>query len=100
MSNLRYAYYPGCSLESSAKEYDASVRLVFKHLGVELVEIERWNCCGATPAGQDELLAYALAARNLAWAEERKLKPCEMIVNCASRSTHSCPKASSRGTLR
>ena len=80
MSNLRYAYYPGCSLESSAKEYDTSVRLVFKHLDIELVEIEGWNCCGATPAGQDELLAYALAARNLAWAEERKLN---VVVPCS-----------------
>ena len=63
MESLRYAYYPGCSLGSSAKEYDLSLRAVFQRLGVELVDIEGWNCCGATPATQDELLAYSLSAR-------------------------------------
>ena len=80
MTELRYAYYPGCSLGSSAKEYDRSLRAVFDTLGVELVDIENWNCCGATPAGQDELLAYSLAARNLAWAEERKL---DVVAPCS-----------------
>jgi len=80
MAKLRYAYYPGCSLSTSAREYDLSVRAVFEHLDVELIEIEQWNCCGATPAGQDELLATALAARNLAWAEERGL---DVVVPCS-----------------
>jgi heterodisulfide reductase subunit B len=80
MTTLRYAYYPGCSLESSAKEYDTSTRAVCDLLGVELVDIEDWNCCGATPAGQDELLAHSLSARNLAWAEERGL---DVIAPCS-----------------
>ena len=80
MTTLRYAYYPGCSLESSAKEYDHSVRAVCERLGVELVDIEDWNCCGATPAGQDELLAHSLSARNLAWAEARGL---DVIAPCS-----------------
>ena len=79
---MKYAYYPGCSLESSAKEYDLSVRAVFEKLGIELVEIEDWNCCGATPGGAtDEVTATALAARNLAWAEERGL---EVMAPCSA----------------
>jgi len=76
----QYAYYPGCSLGSSAREYDTSLRAVFKLLGVELIEIEGWTCCGATPAGHDPLLAGALAARNLAWAEARGL---DVVAPCS-----------------
>jgi heterodisulfide reductase subunit B2 len=79
---MKYAYYPGCSLESSAKEYDLSLRAVYQQLGIELVEIEDWNCCGATPGGStDKVTATALIARNLAWAEERGL---EILAPCSA----------------
>lgn len=90
---MRYAYYPGCSLESSAKEYDMSLRAVFEHLGIELEEIDDWNCCGATPgAATDKVTATALAARNLAWAEERGL---EVVVPCSAcyKNLHKADKA-------
>jgi heterodisulfide reductase subunit B len=67
---MKYAYYPGCSLEASAIEYDTSARAVFRALGSELVEIPDWNCCGSSPAqAVDYLLSLALPARNLALAE-------------------------------
>lgn len=67
----RVAYYQGCSLEGLASEFDASTRLVCEALGVELVEIPDWNCCGSSPAhSYDSLLSAALAGRNLAIAEE------------------------------
>lgn len=77
-----YSYYPGCSLESTACEYDASVRAVFKALGVELREIEDWNCCGASSAHSvDPFLALALPARNLALAQEAGL---DVVMPCAA----------------
>ena len=67
---MKYAYFPGCSLESTAKEYDLSGRLVMRELGVELEEIKDWNCCGASAAEiTSHLLALVLPARNLALAE-------------------------------
>ena len=48
MKKLRYSYYPGCSLEATAKEYDRSIREVVDILDVELVELKDWNCCGAS----------------------------------------------------
>ena len=67
---MKYAYYPGCSLEASAVEYDVSARGVFRALGSELVDIPDWNCCGSSPAqAVDYLLSLALPARNLALAE-------------------------------
>lgn len=64
---MRYAYYPGCSLLSGAKEYDRSLRLTFAQLGIELVELEDWNCCGAVHAEGPGIVE--LPGRNLALAE-------------------------------
>ena len=70
-----YAYFPGCSLEKMAHSYHASALETSKALGVELQELEDWNCCGATAYFHvDELLAYTLCARNLAMAEKQKLQ--------------------------
>lgn len=70
----RYAYYPGCSLETMAASYHVSSIEVAHRLGVELEELEDWNCCGATAYSKvDELLATVLCARNLALAEKRGL---------------------------
>lgn len=67
---LSYSYYPGCSLHASAKEYDESTRGLFKALGIGLVEVPDWLCCGATPAHNvDELLSLSLCAKNLALAD-------------------------------
>jgi heterodisulfide reductase subunit B len=68
----RYAYYPGCSLLHTAAAYDVSTRAVTSALGMNLEEIEDWNCCGATEYGAlDRAAAYALVARNLALAEKQ-----------------------------
>jgi heterodisulfide reductase subunit B2 len=68
---MKYACFPGCSLEYTAKPYDRSVREVFKALQIPLEEIEDWNCCGATMyMSQDNLTAYSVSARNLAIAQK------------------------------
>jgi len=81
----RVAYYQGCSLEGLAHEYDLSTRAVCEALGIELVEIPDWNCCGSTPAHScDPLLSAALAGRNLAIAAglgcETVMSPCPGCV--------------------
>ncbi|RJX19331.1 MAG: heterodisulfide reductase subunit B [Ammonifex sp.] len=79
---MKIGYYPGCSLQSSAKEYDRATRLVARHLGIQLHDINDWNCCGATAAhSMDHFLAAALPARNLIIAEEMGL---DVTVPCAA----------------
>lgn len=78
---MQIGYYPGCSLESSAKEFDLSIRAVLKEMGISLQEIPDWNCCGASPAHSiNEELSLALPYRNLVQAEEaglgKILSPC------------------------
>jgi len=79
---VKFAYYPGCSLEKTQRGYDESVREVFKALGQELVEIDDWNCCGATVyMSVTETVSLAVSARNLALAERMGL---EILAPCSS----------------
>ncbi len=80
-----YIFYPGCSMESSAKAYYDSVIAVCKLLGIGLKEIEDWNCCGATEyLSLDLTPAYALIARNLALAEEQANGSKSIIAPCSA----------------
>jgi heterodisulfide reductase subunit B len=67
---VKYAYFPGCSLESTAWDYDRSTRAVCRQLGIELEEIPNWVCCGSTPAhSSNASLAVALPVLNLQKAQ-------------------------------
>jgi len=69
---MKYGYYPGCSLEKNARAYHDSTMAVAKPLGLEFVEVEDWNCCGATEyIAIEKVPAYALVSRNLALAAEQ-----------------------------
>jgi heterodisulfide reductase subunit B2 len=79
---VKYAYYPGCSLECTAAAYDVSVRAVAEAFHVNLCEVDDWNCCGATEYfSQDELTACSVIARNLALVD-KKLD--QLIAPCAA----------------
>lgn len=91
---MRYAYYPGCSLQTSAKEYDLSLKAVCNRLDIELVELKDWNCCGATPAYTvDPLLAMGLSARNLALAEAKGLSVIVAPCTACYKNLHKVGKA-------
>ena len=81
---MTYVYYPGCSLEGSAREYDLSTRALMGALGVDLVELEDWTCCGASAANAvSRNLALALPARNLALAEKASGRR-DILVPCSA----------------
>jgi heterodisulfide reductase subunit B len=78
----KYAYFPGCSLEKLALSYHKSSIESTKKLGIELRELDDWNCCGATTYFHvDQLLAYTLVARNLAIAEREGL---DLVAPCSA----------------
>jgi heterodisulfide reductase subunit B len=69
---MRYAYYPGCTVGGLARPYEMSIKAIAGPLGIELEEIEDWNCCGATEYfAINKSAAYALVARNLALAAKQ-----------------------------
>ena len=83
---MEFSYYPGCSLHATGIEYDESARAVFNALGVKLVEIEDWVCCGASSAHSVSAeLAVNLPAINIALAQEAGhgdlLAPCAACFN-------------------
>jgi heterodisulfide reductase subunit B len=87
MIGMDIAYYPGCSLHGIAREYGRSAALVCGRLGIRLLEIDDWNCCGATAAHSlDHELTLGLSARNLSIVNrmglDRVVTPC---AGCFSR---------------
>ena len=63
----RLAFFPGCSLATSAKENYDSLRSFCLQIGYELHEVQDWNCCGTSSAhAVNSDLAFELACRNLA----------------------------------
>jgi heterodisulfide reductase subunit B len=89
---VKYTYYPGCSLKGTGKHYDESIRSVFSTLDIELVELEDWNCCGATAyMSVDEKKAFALVARNLSIAAKSDrdiLAPCSACYLALIKTQH------------
>ncbi len=79
---MNVSYYPGCSLDGTAREYGESVEAVFKTLGIELQELPDWSCCGSSSAHvSNDKLSVSLAARNLHIAEKVGL---DLVVPCAA----------------
>lgn len=80
---MELAYYPGCSLKSSPAIYDHQAKLVLGELGIRLVEIPDWSCCGATSAGKtDDFLSIAMPARNLGIVDN--MEHSEMVIPCSA----------------
>ena len=85
-------YYPGCTLLTKARGYDASGRAVAKALGLDLEELQDWNCCGATfPLVVDNLLAMTGPTRVLVEARahgERVATLCAICYNVLKRTNY------------
>ena len=78
---MKYSYYPGCSLHTTAKEFDISTKVVMEELGIELRELEDWSCCGGSvAAGVSHDVGMALAARNVALAQKQNL---DLLASCS-----------------
>lgn len=77
------AYYPGCSLESTATEFDRSTKAIAEALELPMVELDGWVCCGSSPAHRaDPKAALHLPMENLALAERSGYK--EVTMPCAA----------------
>lgn len=75
------AYYPGCSLATTAKENDRSLHLFCEQYDIHLEELTDWNCCGSSSTHSiDHELAVWLPTRNLAQVPEGR----SLLVACPS----------------
>ncbi len=66
------AYYPGCTLKTTGQGLERSALAAAAALGLELVELDRWNCCGTVHSlATDNIMNNLAAARNLVRTKER-----------------------------
>ena len=76
---MNFALFLGCTIPARLKQYESSSRVVLGKLGVELVDIKDFNCCGYPIRNSDFKAAILSAARNLALAERENLN---ILVLC------------------
>ncbi len=80
---MKISYYPGCTLRTKAKELDDTARLCAKALGVEMEEIENWQCCGGVyPMATDEIATKLSAVRALDAAKKNGGKLLTLCSAC------------------
>lgn len=97
--NRKYAFFPGCVLNAAAHEARMATEAVAARLGVELMEIPGWSCCGASQVQDiDQNTGLAVNARNLALAEKLGLdvltacSTCALMLRTARQDLQSAPR--------
>jgi len=86
MNDIDLAYYPGCSLSSTAREIDDALHQVCRRLDITLRALPDWNCCGSSSVhAVRPQLAVSLAARNLFQAQAMDRDLMVMCAGCANR---------------
>ena len=88
----KVAYYPGCALEGSGGPYDRSTKAIVKELGLEMTELDDWNCCGAMEVKNvHPMLQTYMSARNMAIASEKM--GCDTVMAPCNGCYHNLKKA-------
>jgi heterodisulfide reductase subunit B len=77
----KYALFLGCTTPTKVLQYELSTRWICKHLGIELVDIKDFVCCGANQINISIEAGLLLSAMNLAYAETQAL---DMVTLCAA----------------
>src|ERR1700760_1190993 len=82
---MKLAYWPGCVSRGFPPELHGSMALVAPALDIELVELNRANCCGAgVIAEHSQELADTLNARTFALAQQEISKGADLMMNICS----------------
>ncbi|MFX1521077.1 MAG: CoB--CoM heterodisulfide reductase iron-sulfur subunit B family protein [Promethearchaeota archaeon] len=81
---VKYALYTGCTIPYRLNAYEASTRRVMERLGVELIDLEKANCCGLYVEPASKLAYLTLAGRVLALAEDQGLDILCLCGGCTS----------------
>ncbi|HIJ20366.1 MAG TPA: disulfide reductase, partial [Deltaproteobacteria bacterium] len=81
---MKYALFLGCTIPARARNYELSARNVAEKLGIELVDMAKFICCGFPIKASDMEASELLGAYNLALAEEQGLDICALCSSCTS----------------
>jgi len=88
---MKVSYYPGCTLKTKSKNLEAPGIAAMAALGVELVELERWNCCGVVYSlADDDLIHLVAPVRDLIRVKDagydKVVTMCSMCYNTLARA--------------
>ena len=97
---MRYALYLGCTAPVRAMNYELAARSTASQLGIELVDINDFGCCGFPVKSVHHETALLLSARNLALAEEQDLDICALCSSCTGTLAEANYALQSDGELR
>ena len=84
---MKYALFLGCTIPARSRNYELSARRVAEKLGIELVDIDRFICCGFPVKSADLQAGMVLGAYNLALAQQKGLDLCALCSSCTSALT-------------
>ena len=88
---MKISYFPGCTLKTMAKNFEDSALASMSSLGIEMVELPRWNCCGTVYClTSDDLIHQVAPIRNLIRVKEQKNK---RVVTLCSMCYHTLKRA-------
>lgn len=90
---MKISYFPGCTLKTTAKNFEESALASLSFLGIDMVELPRWNCCGTVYSLTDDDLMHQIApVRNLIRVKEQKdtrvVTLCSMCYNTLKRANN------------
>jgi len=79
---MEFALFLGCTIPARLNQYESSSRAVLERLGVGLVDIREFNCCGYPLRNIDFKVFILSSARNLALAEKKNLNVMTLCKCC------------------
>ncbi len=88
---MKLSYYPGCTMKNHAGNFEESLAYSMARLGVEVEELNRWNCCGTVLSlSEDDAMRQLAPVRNMLRVKEagasRVMTACAMCYNTLKRA--------------
>ena len=97
---MKYALFLGCTIPARSRNYELSARKVAEKLGIKMVDVEAFICCGFPMKASDQWSSEIMAAYNLCLAQERNLDICTLCSSCASALTEVAHRLAKKGPER
>ena len=97
---MKYAFFLGCTIPARSRNYELSARKVADKLGIELIDVAEFICCGFPMKASEAESAQIMGAYNLCLAQEKGLDICVLCSSCASQLTEVAHSLSEEGPQR
>lgn len=96
----RFALFLGCTIPARARNYELSARKVAEKLGIELIDLEEFMCCGFPLKSAETSTSMVLSVYNLALAEKSALPLCTLCSSCTSALTEAAHQLAKDSCMR